>query len=225
MLGNDAWALMETYNLTATPSPCRGPSQGQKPLRSVRGPGVSSPMYFQAMAPQGLAGSWGAALPLCQLPEPLSLRHTDLHHGTKGLSLVSCGVQALPRQESSNGGGPATWLTLVTHPKGTQPLRSVRIPLCTCTPGQYRDSCRQFKPCFGLASTHSMPRVGAIILGKPVPPQMLLAVPSFHPPSPQFCPGLGSRRVCLAPEQDAGCRMRGAGYEVQGTRCRVRGTR
>lgn len=126
--------------------------------------------------------------------------------------------------------GAAAWLTPVTHPKDTPPAGSVRVPPCACTPGQRGDSCRRAKPCFGASPTHLVPRTGAPQGDHPWGAHPCLWAPTPAPPAcaqlpptqpPQLCPGFGRRRLCLAPDQGAGCRVRIAG--VQGAECGLQG--
>lgn len=210
---------METQNPTAAPSPWRGPSQGQEAPQSVWGAGVLSPRCTQAVPPLGLAGSWGAVLPLCQLPAParalLSLRDTGPQHGTQGLRLVFSKGWAVPGWGSSCDGGAAAWLTPVTHPKDTQPLGSTCLPLCTCTPKQCGDSRRRAKLCCGVAPTQLVPGDGAplghLLWGaRPCPlaptpaPPSCAQLPPTQPPALLWlwqAPGL--------PDPGPGCRVQG----------------
>lgn len=156
--------------------------------------------------PLGLTGSLGAALPPCQHSEPsalLSLRDIRLQHGTKGLCLVSCVGQAVPRRGATTMGG---CILAVTHPTPNIPsLGEVSVFCCAPAP-----LCRQAKPHFGaVPSPPVSPRTGAhragwvTIVVKPVPapcfpPPPLLAVSLFHPPLMQLYPSLVRLCVCLA---------------------------
>lgn len=74
---------------TATPSPCRGPSQGQEPFRSVRGPGVSS-CVFPGHGPTGA----GQQLGCC--PATVLAPRTAVHRRRSGTLIPIMVPRACP---------------------------------------------------------------------------------------------------------------------------------